>query len=114
MSFTHKKYPRGSEKRWIYCVYLTTLETAVRARELWGIKLKDLPKSGTKLKILRQSLGGGEFVLTKGKDSRFVPFSLGLQKELASILSHETHDQSEERTLFVTVFGASVDHDNGP
>ena len=34
LTFANGKYPRGTEKRWVYVAYLTALETGVRAREL--------------------------------------------------------------------------------
>ena len=112
LTFAHRKYPRGSEKRWIYCLYLMALETGARARELWGFKISDIPGNGTKIKISRQSFGGSRFEATKGKDSRFVPFSLGLREELHSMLSHEIEEQAPDRTLFVSKVGTAIDHDN--
>lgn len=73
----------------------------MRARELWGIKVADIPGAGTKLKILRQSLGGNSFATTKGKDARFVPFSESLREELNSILMHETELRAPESTLLL-------------
>tara|TARA_R110002049_G_scaffold274186_3_gene452130 strand:+ start:1705 stop:2832 length:1128 start_codon:yes stop_codon:yes gene_type:complete len=106
----NNKYPIGSSKRWIYCVYLIALETGMRARELWGIKLKDIPQVGSKLRVLRQSAGGNQFEVTKGKDSRYVPFSKGLRIECMRLLPKNNH--STERTLFVSKNATAIDHDN--
>ncbi len=112
LSFANRKYPRGSEKRWIYLAYLFALETGVRANELWGLKIKDLPESGTKIKISRQALGGSRFSPTKGKDSRFVPYSSGLKDEIIYLLKDELIDQTPERTLFVNYALTCIDHNN--
>lgn len=112
LGYTNAKYPRGSEKRWIYCVYLLALETGMRARELWGLKLSDLPANGTKIKVLRQSLGGNTFAVTKGKDSRYVPFSQGMREELNSMLMHENRERKPDSTLFLSQAGSAMDHDN--
>ena len=112
LTFPHRKYPRDSEKRWIYCLYLMALETGARARELWGFKISDIPGNGTKIKISRQSVGGSRFEVTKGKDSRFVPLSLGLREELQSMLGLEIEGPAPERTLFVSSVATAIDHDN--
>lgn len=112
LSFADKKYPRGSEKRWIYAVYLIALETGARAREIWGLKILDIPTTGTKLKILRQALGAGRFSPTKGKDSRFVPFSYGLREELESMLSDQLEVLNPDWTIFRSAANSFIDHDN--
>ena len=112
LSFANWKYPRGTEKRWVYVAYLTALETGVRARELWGFKPSDFPKTGTKLKVKRQALGGTKFAPTKGKDSRYVPYSFGLKDEIEYLLKDELEEVSTNRTLFVSNAGTPIDHDN--
>ena len=112
LSFANRKYPRGSEKRWIYLAYLFALETGVRSNELWGLKIKDLPESGTKIKISRQALGGSRFSPTKGKDTRFVPYSSGLKDEINYLLKDELIEQTPERTLFVNNALTCIDHNN--
>ena len=110
--FANKKYPRGTEKRWIYVAYLMELETGLRANELWGFKLKDIPKHESKLKISRQFLGGAKFGATKGKKSRYVPFSQGLREEITYLLDDELIEQYPERTLFVSSDLTPIHHDN--
>lgn len=112
LNYANRKYPRGSEKRWIYVAYLMELETGVRANELWGIKLKDRPVQGTKISISRQYLGNNKFDLTKGKVARYVPFSQGLRDELKALLNDEQIEQYPERTLFVNNAGSPIDHNN--
>lgn len=112
LKFANNKYPRGSEQRWIYVAYLMSLETGLRANELWGFKLKDIPKNDLKLKISRQFLGGSKFGLTKGKKSRFVPFSQGLKDEISYLLNDELIEQYPERTLFVSRDLTPIHHNN--
>lgn len=112
LSFANRKYPLGSPKRWIYCAYLFALETGARAREIWGLKLSDIPPTGTKIKIMRQALGPNQYVATKGKDSRFVPFSQNLRSEIENMFSHENDERLPDSPLFLTEMGTAVDHDN--
>ena len=112
LSFAHRKYPRGSPKRWIYCAYLFALETGARAREIWGLKLSDIPLTGTKIKIMRQAVGPGQYQVTKGKDSRYVPFSQNLRSEIENMMIHENEPRLPDSPLFITEQGAGVDHDN--
>ena len=107
--FADWKYPRGSIRRWIYCAYLIALETGMRGGEIWGLKASDIPNEGNTLRVSRQFLGGTSFDLTKGKDSRLVPFSDGLKAEVQQVLTEEGV-VSSERTLFVTKNGDPVDH----
>lgn len=112
LNLADKKYPRGSKKRWIYAVYLLALETGARAREIWGFKILDIPKTGTKIKILRQALGANRFTATKGKDSRFVPFSFGLREEIESLLNDELEELDSNWTIFRSKVNTPIDHDN--
>lgn len=112
LAFANRKYPKGSEKRWIYVAYLMELETGARANELWGFKLKDITANGTKISISRQFLGNTKFGLTKGKVARYVPFSQGLRDEIKALLNDELIEQTPERTLFVNSAEAPIDHNN--
>ena len=111
LAWTAKKYPFESSRRWIYCVYLMALETGMRAGEIWGFKLSDMPKSGNKAKISRQALSPNEFGPTKGKSSRFVPFSNTLKAELKSLLKCQAAI-SLNRVLFSTREGTAMLHSN--
>tara|TARA_B100001971_G_scaffold61895_1_gene56908 strand:- start:112531 stop:113580 length:1050 start_codon:yes stop_codon:yes gene_type:complete len=111
-----KKYPKGHKYRWVYLVYLMSLETGIRARELWGLMVSDIPINGNKLKIYRQWLGN-KYSRPKGKEARFVPLSDKLRDELISELitpcKNQFKDQVDsELILFRNKVGDYIDHDN--
>ena len=54
LKYADKKYPFASKARCIYIAYLYDLETRVRARELWGIRKKDIPPTASSMTIARQ------------------------------------------------------------
>ena len=58
------------------------------------------------------SLGCSRFAPTKGKDSRFVPFSYGLREEIESVLSDDLRVLKPEATIFRSKVGSPMDHDN--
>ena len=111
LSFVAKKYPPQSPKRWIYCAYLLAVETGMRAREIWGLKVSDIPEVGTKLKVTRQLLGRDKFQFTKGKDIRYVPFSGELKREMLEYV-RSSGRVSSKRALFVSEKGVAIDHNN--
>lgn len=108
LAFANEKYPIGSSKRWVYVVYLMALETGMRAREIWGVKVCDLPREDLKLRVVRQAIRKG-FSQTKGKDFRFVPFTSSLKEE--SRLLCEGSNQLD-RCLFTSLKGGPIDHDS--
>ena len=115
LKFADEKYPPGSPHRWIYCAYLLALETGMRAREVWGLKVSDIPQTGTKLKVGRQILGTNRYQVTKGKDIRYVPFSGELKAEIRRYLDSRSgrgEALSAQQPLFVSRNGAAIDHDN--
>lgn len=109
--FANEKYPPKSKGRWKYIAYLMLLETGLRANELWGIKLKDIPIQDTKLKVLRQLSAKGAFTHTKGKDSRNVPYSQNLRLEIEEWISWNNLVDMD-RTLFVSSTNTPINHDN--
>jgi integrase len=109
LTFAHHKYHVHSPDRWIFCAYLLALETGMRAREIWGLRLSDLPKVQRKLKVSWQISRFKTFEPTKGKDSRYVPFSEHLNDELVPLLKGAP---LSSRTLFTSEKGTPVDHDN--
>lgn len=107
LSFADQKYPVKSKKRWIYVSYLLALETGMRAREIWGLKVSDLHQAEFKIKVSRQAVTKDQTSLTKGKKPRFVPLSDGLKDELAFLLNG-----SLESPLFKSQNGNMIDHIN--
>ena len=53
LEFANLKYPYDSSRRWVYCLYLMALETGMRAEELWGFKVSDIPKTGNTMMVVR-------------------------------------------------------------
>jgi len=108
LNFALEKYPKGSREHWIFVAYFIALETGVRARELWGIQLRDLDLDRNSIRVVRQYLGGGKFSETKGKESRIVPVSNPLKEEILQLVIGR--DDLEE-TLFLTTTSSAVHHD---
>ena len=116
LKLMNEKYPKGHKFRWVYLVYLMSLETGIRARELWGLMVSDIPINGNKLKIYRQWLGN-KYSRPKGKEARFVPLSDKLRDELITELitpcKNQFNDQVDsDLILFKNKVGDYIDHDN--
>lgn len=111
LKFADRKYPSESDRRWIYIVYLLTLNTALRAGEVWGLMPKDIAYDAELLHIQRQfDLVTKDFRPPKGKKSRYVPCNSFLRTELRRIIERDGIGQ--EKTFFQTSSGNPIDHDN--
>lgn len=111
LNFADAKYPKGSEKRWIYVVYLLALNTALRAGEIWGLRPKDIVQEGQLLHIQRQfDLNVRDFRPPKGKKSRYVPCNQFLHQELMELIGQK--GAPAEQTVFRSEAGTPIDHDN--
>ena len=109
LAHAERKYPLGSENRWVYVAYLTMLNTSIRASETWGLMPKDLVQGGELLHIQRQfDLVVRAFRPPKGKKSRYVPCNAVLRAELVKLMEQRRADQ----TVFTTATGRPIDHDN--
>lgn len=87
LAFSAGKYPRGSEKRWVYVAYLTALNTGIRAGELLGLQPRDLVAGGELLHVRRQlDRVSRTYREPKGKRSRHVPCNPELRRELEEII----------------------------
>ena len=111
LAFADKKYPAKTKDRWKFIVYLLELETGLRAREIWGLKVKDFLIEGTKFKVSRQLSTDGTFTPTKGKDFRNAPYSQNLRTEIEEWIKFSNITDTD-RTLFVTTANTPIDHDN--
>lgn len=121
LSFTNRRYPKDSDKRWVYTVYLLALNTALRAGEMWGLKVCDMVEDGKTLFIRRQynSVVKG-FTLIKGKKNcksgklhRHVPCNQALREELFDIIKKRNLSSvSGDELFFVTENGNPISHDN--
>lgn len=111
LSFADKKYPFGSKDRWKYVAYLVSLNTAIRAGELWGLMPKDLKKEGHVLHIQRQwDRVELDFRLPKGKTPRFVPCNELVRKELQTLIRQGNVPLN--KTIFQNEKGNPICHDN--
>ena len=114
LKFANAKYPPGSEKRWIYIVYLTTLNCCLRAAEVWGLQPRDITDKQT-LFVRRQWIAViKDFGLLKSKDGRdsfrHVPCNRIVRAELESWIERQGIAPSE--TIFQTNQGNPIDHNN--
>jgi len=111
LAFTDRKYPRGTDKRWVYVVYLLALNTAVRAGEIWGLKAGDLAQGDELLHVSRQfDLVVRDFRPPKGKKARYVPCNPVLRSELKALIGRDR--LRPDQTFFRTETGVPFDHDN--
>lgn len=111
LEFANRKYPLGSENRWIYVVYLLALNTALRAGEIWGLQPQDVVQDGELLAIRRQwDLNAKAFRLPKGKKARLVPCNEILRDELERLSSGKTF--RTDQTIFQSGAGTPVSRDN--
>ncbi len=111
LKFTDQKYPLGSDKRWIYVVYLAALNTAARAGELWALRPRDFTSSGELILIERQfNKALQDFSHTKTKKDRQVPCNVALLKELKALIQRN-HTKDHE-TIFMNSARQPVYHDN--
>lgn len=111
LRFTDKKYPRGHADRWIYVVYLTALNTALRAGELWGLKPMDISEDGLKITIRRQyNRVTLDYAITKGNKIRVVPCNQELRNELKELISARKIRLDEP--LFMGLTRKPICHDN--
>ncbi len=104
-------YPKHSESRWVYVVYLLALNTAVRAGEIWGLKVMDIVEQEETIWVRRQfNRVTNSFGPTKSKKSRYVPCSHGLLSEIKSLI--QRGNLKPDDTIFRNKFGLPVCHDN--
>ena len=104
-------YPAGSEQRWIYVVYFLALNTALRAGEIWGLKVMDITEDGKSIWVRRQfNRVSLDFGPTKGKKARYVPCLPELYNELKALI--ETQGMKPDETIFRNLEGKPICHDN--
>ncbi len=111
LEFTDRKYPKGSKNRWVHVVYLVAINTGLRAGELWATKYKNLSASLDLLHITEQwHTETLQFLPTKGRSERYVPFSPVVQREVAEWISYRKVKANE--TIFISPNGNPIDHDS--
>lgn len=110
LRFANEKYPKISEKRWVYIAYLTALNTAVRSGELWAFRPRCLKKDSGIIRITEQfDRVSKEFRVPKGKDPRSVPMNAELLSELSWLISKRSLTLNQ---LIFSLNGSPIDHDN--
>ena len=111
LDFASQKYPEGSNKRWVYLVYLLCLNTGLRAGEVWGLQARDLIQGGSLIAIRRQYDRVDRIMReTKGRSQRHVPCNVGLLRELQAFL--ERTSRRADDPLFQSEEGTAICHDN--
>lgn len=87
LTFADRRYPAGTEKRWVYVAYLMALNTAIRAGELLGLQPRDLVQGGELLHVRRQfDRVSRTYREPKGKKARYVPCNPELKAELERVI----------------------------
>ena len=105
------KYPKGSDKRWVYIVYLVALNTGLRAGEIWGLKPIDVFETKHTIVVSRQlNRVTNSFTQTKSKKPRAVPCNQDLMRELKEWISSKSIPLSA--TIFQNEKGNPVYHDH--
>ena len=109
-----KKYPKGSDRRWVYAVYLVALNTALRAGEIWGLKPEDLSPYASVISVRRQlNQVTAQMTPTKNRKSRMVPCSNEVASELKDLIQRRTQaPKATEDTIFRSDRGGLVDQQN--
>lgn len=111
LKFADEKYPAQNSSRWVYIVYLTALNTAIRSGELWGLKPIDISEDGLKIVVRRQfNLVTGAMSPTKGNKSRVVPCNAHLDSELRSWI--EFNKIRPDETIFMNEARKPINHVN--
>jgi len=109
LQFSELKY--RDKKHWIYLSYRMALETAMRARELWGLRCNDLYFDVKQIAVAKQlSYTGKATDSTKGRDIRYVPMS----DDLAVIIKKyiRLKNLKDDEYLFKNSWGGTVNHNN--
>lgn len=111
LCFAADRYPRGTENRWIYTVYLVAINAALRAAELWALKPRCIKKSLGIMRIEEQfDRISKTFRPLKGKAGRSVPLNATVLEELESLISNQKIQRND--VLFKNGAGNPIDHDN--
>ncbi len=106
-----RKYPIGSDGRWVYAAYLLALNTGLRAGEIWGLKPIDLPTTERVLHVRRQfNRVSLKLTATKSGKSRVVPCGPELTEELQRLVRQ--NKVSSDETVFMNSKRLPICHDN--
>lgn len=111
LSFASSKYPRGSENRWKYVVYLLGINAGLRAGEIWALKPRCLKRERGVMHIDQQfDRVSKDFTPPKGKGPRDVPLNETLANELEALIKQG--EVGRQELIFRNEVGNPMDHDN--
>jgi integrase len=111
LSFIDEIYPKGSDDRWVYAVYLLALNTGLRAGEIWGLRPQDILEGQRSITVKRQfNRVTLDFTAPKSKKPRVVPCNQVLLNELKSWI--DLKKMSPTDTIFQNENGKPICHDN--
>ena len=111
LAFADKKYPQGTRDRQFYLAYLLSLNTGLRAGELWGLRVCDLQRAGRMLQISKQfDRVSHQLRPTKGRANRLVPLGPELSSELQQLI-RDNHLRLDSLVFRGLRSGAAVNHD---
>lgn len=111
LAFASRRYPAGSSERWVYVVYLTALNTAMRAGEIWGLKPSDLSRDGRSIRVSRQfNRVTLDYSETKSKRARHVPLNDELRSELDTLI--RANRVTVDETIFMNERRNPICHEN--
>lgn len=111
LAFALSKYPRESADEQVFLAYLTSLNTALRAGELWALKPSCLKVSLQQITITEQfDLRAKCFRKLKGREARNVPLQPALAKLLLDYIERKGIGPNE--VIFSSARGTPMDHNN--
>ena len=111
LAFARDKYPCGSPERRNYIAYLVASNTALRAGELWALRVDALRPSLGLIQVTEQfhSVAKG-FRPLKGKQGRVVPLNASLSAEIDTWI--RVQGLTGDDLLFTNEARMPIDHDN--
>lgn len=111
LAYAAKKYPFGSPNRWIYVVYLLSVNAGLRAGEVWALKPRCLKRSLGVMHIDQQyDRVIRDFRPPKGKGPRNVPMNQLILDELDAIIDQKRIGR--QQIIFPNAKGKPICHDN--
>ena len=110
LTLTNIRYKK--RRRSVHVAYMIALETGLRAREIWGLKFKDIKFDANQILVSKQMINKGvaKLIDTKGKEIRVVPASNLLLEEIMSLKTE--HPTYEDSFVIRNTKGNFIDHDS--
>ena len=110
LTFASKKYPSSSDEYWKFLVYLTALNTSLRAGEVWGLKPRTLRASLGCIESSEQfDRVSKTFRETKGKRTKQVPLSEPLSEAIMCWVKAKNIGVND---VIFSNEGRPINHDN--